>query len=233
MRLRRAGGLHGAGTLGYLLPIAGPACRMIRPLRPPGEISVCNLYSHTKGPKAIRELAKAMSGEWRNSTGNLEPQPSIFPDQLAPVVRSNGEMVARELIKMRWGFPQPPAREGEKARSGYVTNVRNTRSGWWKPWLVKPENRCLVPVTSFCEPDNRAKLKDPKAASVLTWFARDKSRPLFFFAGIWRPWTGHRGTKANPAEGDHLLYSVPHHRAQQRDCAGPFQGHAGAASDRE
>jgi putative SOS response-associated peptidase YedK len=37
--------------------------------------------------------------------------------------------------------------------------------------------------------------------------AQDDSRPLFFFAGIWRPWTGIRGTKANPALGEHLLYS--------------------------
>jgi putative SOS response-associated peptidase YedK len=30
---------------------------------------------------------------------------------------------------------------------------------------------------------------------------------LFFFAGIWRPWKGARGTKAHPAVGDHLLFS--------------------------
>jgi putative SOS response-associated peptidase YedK len=27
------------------------------------------------------------------------------------------------------------------------------------------------------------------------------------FAGIWRPWKGVRGTKADPVEGEHLLYS--------------------------
>jgi putative SOS response-associated peptidase YedK len=31
--------------------------------------------------------------------------------------------------------------------------------------------------------------------------------PLAAFAGIWRPWTGVRGTKADPVEGEHLLYS--------------------------
>jgi putative SOS response-associated peptidase YedK len=30
---------------------------------------------------------------------------------------------------------------------------------------------------------------------------------LAVFAGIWRPWTGVRGTKADPVEGEHLLYS--------------------------
>ena len=28
-----------------------------------------------------------------------------------------------------------------------------------------------------------------------------------FGAGIWRPWHGHRGTKKEPATGDHLLFA--------------------------
>jgi putative SOS response-associated peptidase YedK len=90
---------------------------------------MCNLYSHTKGPKAIRDLAKKMGGGWLDSTGNLEPQPSIFPDQFAPVVRSTPDGI-RELVRMRWGFLSPP-----RAKSKITTNVRNAKSGWWKPWL--------------------------------------------------------------------------------------------------
>jgi len=57
-----------------------------------------------------------------------------------------------------------------------------------------------VPATSFCEyTDSRPK--------VPHWFALDETRPVFAFAGIWRPWTGTRGTKAAPAEGEHLLFS--------------------------
>ena len=37
---------------------------------------MCNLYSHVKGPKAIRDLANAMGGEWLDNAGNLEPQAS-------------------------------------------------------------------------------------------------------------------------------------------------------------
>ena len=43
--------------------------------------------------------------------------------------------------------------------------------------------------------------------SVPTWFAKDDARSLFFFAGIWRPWTGTRGTKAALEVGQHLLFS--------------------------
>jgi putative SOS response-associated peptidase YedK len=152
---------------------------------------VCNLYSLTKGQAAIREIARAM----RDTTGNLPLFPSVFPDQMAPVVRTardgGGE---RELAVMRWGFP-PVAQPGARP----ITNVRNLGSGYWRGWL-KPEFRCLVPATSFCEYDGRQG-KRP------TWFALAEDRPLFAFAGLWRPWTGTRGTKAAPTEGEHLLYA--------------------------
>jgi putative SOS response-associated peptidase YedK len=38
---------------------------------------------------------------------------------------------------------------------------------------------------------------------VTHWFALDESRPLFAFAGIWRPWAGTRKGE----EGEHLLFS--------------------------
>ncbi len=31
------------------------------------------------------------------------------------------------------------------------------------------------------------------------------TRPLIAFAGLWTPWTGTRGTKANSIEGEHKL----------------------------
>jgi putative SOS response-associated peptidase YedK len=150
---------------------------------------MCNLYSITKSQDAIRRLF----GVTRDQAGNLPPLPGIFPDGLAPVVRTarDGE---RELLMMRWGFPPPP-----NLGTRPVTNVRNVKSPYWRGWL-KPEYRCLVPVTSFCEyTDSQPKIPH--------WFALNESRPLFAFAGTWRPWTGTRGTKAAPTEGEHLLYS--------------------------
>jgi putative SOS response-associated peptidase YedK len=157
---------------------------------------MCNLYSITKGPAAIRELAKAM----RDLTGNLEPSPAVFPNRMAPVVRVAPDGV-RELVKMRWGFP-PPNIPGSKPRNPYLTNVRNTDSRYWQTYLKNPEQRCLVPVTSFAEPDNN---QGPR--SIWTWFAQDKNRALMFFAGIWREFEGDRGTKAAPAPGKHLVFS--------------------------
>jgi hypothetical protein len=44
--------------------------------------SMCNLYSSTKRPKSIRDIVHAMGGDWRDSVGNLQPQPAIFPDAM-------------------------------------------------------------------------------------------------------------------------------------------------------
>jgi putative SOS response-associated peptidase YedK len=97
----------------------------------------------------------------------------------------------REMMMMRWGFPPPP-NLGRRP----VTNVRNTQSPYWRGWL-KSEFRCLVPATSFCEwTDSRPKVQH--------WFALAADRPLFAFAGIWRPWTGTRKDE----QGEHLLYSI-------------------------
>ena len=60
---------------------------------------MCNLYSHTKGQQAIREFTRAM----KDSTGNLPPQPGIFPDYMAPIVRNTAD--GRELAMARWGMP--------------------------------------------------------------------------------------------------------------------------------
>jgi putative SOS response-associated peptidase YedK len=57
---------------------------------------MCNLYSITKGQRAIIEFTRAM----RDTTGNLPPLSGIFPDYMAPIVR-NAPDGMRELAKFR------------------------------------------------------------------------------------------------------------------------------------
>jgi putative SOS response-associated peptidase YedK len=40
----------------------------------------------------------------------------------------------------------------------------------------------------------------------VVWFALDPARALSAFAGLWTLWTGTRGTKGRPVEGNHMLY---------------------------
>ena len=131
----------------------------------------------------------------RDINNNQPPMSSVYPDYEAPIVRlENGE---RAMANARWGLPSPAfALKGRNSDSG-ITNVRNTASAHWKRWLG-PANRCLVPFTSFAEPET---LPDGKKQNV--WFAIDESRPIAFFAGVWVPqWKSVRKVKEGETIND-------------------------------
>lgn len=152
---------------------------------------MCNLYSVTKGQTAIAEFVRAS----RDLTGNLAPLPGVFPDYPAPIVRNGPQ--GRELAMARWGMPSPAfALQGKKTDPG-VTNVRNVKSPHWRRWLG-PESRCVVPWTSFSEPEPQ-----PDGSRPPAWFALAEDRPLAFFAGIWVPaWTSVRKVKEGEVTAD-------------------------------
>lgn len=139
---------------------------------------MCNLYSNTRSRDAIRALFRVSD----NRAFAFEPMPAIFPKSVAPVVRlaSDGE---RELVPMTWGFPL--------LRKGYapkpVTNARDDSvltSPFWRPSFVA--RRCLVPASSYCEPDSNT-------PAGWHWFALkddQEPRPLFAFPGIWKRYKG-------------------------------------------
>ncbi|MGK2284748.1 SOS response-associated peptidase [Pedomonas sp. V897] len=137
---------------------------------------MCNLYSMTAAPEAIRRLFGVTGG----ATPNVPPLERIRPTDRVPVVRqaSDGN---RELALMRWGFVLP---QGDKAPKP-VTNARSDKvnvSPFWKPSFES--RRCLVPVTAFGEWTEAA----PK---ILHWFRlKGAEEGLFAFAGLWRPWQG-------------------------------------------
>jgi putative SOS response-associated peptidase YedK len=172
--------------------------------------AMCNLYNVTTTQAAIIAFTRAM----RDIAGNLEPSIDVYPDRMAPIVR-NAQDGVRELARVRWGLPSSSQalfmatkKRAEKIQAkgvpvdfqamlkmepdGGTTNVRNTSSKHWTRWLGV-ESRCVVPVTSFAEPDpaNRGERGTPNA-----WFALAEDWPLMFFAGVWVPaWTSVRKIK--------------------------------------
>lgn len=74
-----------------------------------------------------------------------------------------------------------------------TTNIRNTASAHWRRWLG-PDNRCVVPFTSFS--------KFNREAGGDIWFALDESRPLAFFAGLWTRWTSVRKVREGATTND-------------------------------
>jgi putative SOS response-associated peptidase YedK len=139
---------------------------------------MCNLYSQTRARDALIRLFNLS----HNRAAAVTPLRSIFPGHMAPLVRkaADGE---RELVNLSWGFVllQP----GRAPRR--VTNVRDDKilaSSFWRESFQ--ERRCLVPATSFCEPNG-----DVKPANW-HWFALKGSddRPAFAFPGVWRTHKG-------------------------------------------
>ena len=139
---------------------------------------MCNLYSMTRNREAILRLFRISD----NRSVAFDPVASIFPRQSAPIIRraADGE---RELVMMTWGFVL--LQQGKAPRP--VTNVRDDKlrtSSFWRPSFE--QRRCLVPASSFCEPNGDVK------PATWNWFALngDDARPLFAFAGIWRRYIG-------------------------------------------
>ncbi|KQQ73796.1 hypothetical protein ASF70_08325 [Rhizobium sp. Leaf321] len=153
---------------------------------------MCNLYNITTNHEAIRVLTKAL-----DRLGNLQPSLDVYPDRPGPVVRNTAD--GREMAMLTWGMPSPPAFLQGKPDNG-VTNIRNIASPHWRRWLG-PDNRCIVPWTTFCE------YEDTKPKKTKRWFAVDEGRPLAFFAGIWTSWNGVRGSMKTPRDGWHDLYA--------------------------
>lgn len=141
---------------------------------------MCNLYSMTATVDELRRLFGPFTGD----TANLPPFGEIYPGKPAPVLRREGEGLALEM--MEWGFPGPAATKGRP-----VTNVRNLASSFWRSALARPDRRCVVPVTRFCEWEGE------KGSKRKVWFGlHEDAEPLFAFAGLWRPGEGGVGYMA-------------------------------------
>jgi putative SOS response-associated peptidase YedK len=169
---------------------AGNQCATLRHKERRRELTLCNLYSTFTDQAALRSLFDVAV----DSLGKWQPQPGIYPDYAAPIVRTSA--AGRELTLARWGTPTPPNFLVGKKTDGGVTNIRNTGSPHWRRWLGV-ESRCLVPFTSFSEPNPGA-----GGDRAPVWFALDDNRPLVCFAGLWTRWTSVRKAREGEITAD-------------------------------
>jgi len=136
----------------------------------------------------------------------------VFPKSFGPVLKL-GESGDLEWSKMRWGLPGPP-----QFGAAPVTNIRNIKSPHWRP-LLGPRHRCLVPFTAFSEYEDNS----PKGKKIIRWFA-PPDRGMLFFAGVCGEWWGDYGTKKEPNEGTHKLFSFL--TTEANDLVGPVHAKA-------
>lgn len=146
---------------------------------------------------------------------NLMPRYQMNPGQMGPIIRNTADG-RKQLVHAQWGLPSP-TRVQEEAAAGRaakltakgkafdmeelvrmepdrgVTNVRKLNLKHWRQWFGI-EHRCIVPVTTFAEPDPAS--KEPGGKVPNAWFGRDESKEPMFFAGIHVPqWTSVRKVK--------------------------------------
>ena len=101
----------------------------------------------------------------------------LYPKTRAYVVREgNGK---RWLDVMTWDVLHGAA-------DWPMTNVRNLKLPQWRKLAETPANRCLIPLTEFCEwTPKKIDPGDGKPLKGEMWFAVD-DQPVFAVAGFWQ-----------------------------------------------
>ena len=87
---------------------------------------------------------------------------------------------------MVWGFPRHSKNKktGKPNKPTHVNNARDDQLmnhyGLWRDWFVRPEQRCLIPITAFAE------AVGAEGQMTRTWISI-ADQPLAACAGFWRP----------------------------------------------
>jgi putative SOS response-associated peptidase YedK len=136
---------------------------------------MCNRARNLGEPEAL--FARFDAG-WAPDVVRPNSDPvELYPRSKAFVVRA--ERDRRVLDVMAWDVLGGQA-------AWPMTNVRNLGLPQWRRLAAEPHNRCLIPLTEFCEwtPDKH-KVGEGAPIKGEMWFAVPE-QPLFAVAGFWQ-----------------------------------------------
>jgi len=135
---------------------------------------MCNLYT-TKASAA--EVASAFGARMQTNFNAGEGE--VYPGGIGMVVRE--QEGKRILQSMTWGFPLAMKSKvtGQPIKPKPVNNIADLTSFMWRFVAPRPEQRCIIPLTGFCEAEGE------KGAKTRTWFGIH-DRPIFAWAGLWK-----------------------------------------------
>jgi putative SOS response-associated peptidase YedK len=133
---------------------------------------MCNLYTVRKSRD---EVAAHFRARKPDVAFNLPEE--TLPAYPGMVIREADG--GRVLESMVWGFPyRPPGmKPGSKPKA--VNNIADLRKPMWKGLAMKPQWRCLIPLTGFAEAEG------PKGSMTKTWVTV-KGQPIAAWGGLWR-----------------------------------------------
>jgi putative SOS response-associated peptidase YedK len=135
---------------------------------------MCNLYTTKVSPSQVASHFRAAMATNFNAA-----QDEVYPGGHGMVVRE--EAGQRILQSMTWGFPLPQKskKTGQPIKPKPVNNIADLSSFMWRFAAPKPEHRCIIPLTGFCEAEGE------KGAKCRTWFGVN-GQPIFAWAGMWK-----------------------------------------------
>ena len=156
---------------------------------------MCNRARMSAEPETI---ATRFGATWladRPRDNRFHPR-ELVPMNRAYVVRREG--AATHLDVMDWDVL------GGQAKWP-MTNVRQLKLPQWRRLAQNPANRCLVPLTAFCEwtalPDPRHGIKGE------VWFSLP-TQPIFAVAGLWQTVGDRRRFAMVTCDANELVASV-------------------------
>ncbi len=132
--------------------------------------------AHAYGPETIFGATSALFDE--------RPRDNRFdPRELRP--RNRSYVIREEAGERAWDVMEWDVLGGQAAWP--MTNVRNLALPQWRRLAERPENRCLVPLTEFCEwtPDKHDLGDGKPALKGEMWFAVPE-QSVFAVAGFWQ-----------------------------------------------
>lgn len=145
---------------------------------------MCNRARMLGEPESLVERFGAKWLADRPMDNRFNPQ-ELVPFGRAWVIRRNDQ--GRGVDTMAWdllgGQAKHSAVAGSPPRPVAMTNVRNLSLPQWRRLAERPENRCLIPFTEFCE---WSRDKDPEhGIKGEMWFGV-ADQPIFAVAGFWQ-----------------------------------------------
>lgn len=177
---------------------------------------MCNHYRNIPGAEKLLQswreyISWSIDAPVLPETNVLDED--VWPRREAAVVRHSVEAGGAFIDHMAWGVPLSlPGKRPGTTVSKYITNVRNLDSPFWRSMLAKPEQRCLVPFSSFAEPVIGGGRQEH-------WFTV-RERPVSAFAGVWR-WAAEIGPAAKQAIAQDLFANLEDAAQSKADDMGP------------
>lgn len=135
---------------------------------------MCNLYTTKSSAAEVAAYFRAKMPANINAGGG-----EVYPGGQGLVVREDaGERI---VTSMTWGFPlaQKSKKTGLPIKPKPVNNIADLSSFMWRFVAPRPENRCIIPLTGFCEAEGEW------GSKTRTWFSV-KDQPIFAWAGMWK-----------------------------------------------